>query len=37
MAKAVIPLTAWRTRVGALDPEAMATAITTRFRAALGS
>jgi hypothetical protein len=37
MAKAVIPLPTWRARVGALDPEPMAAAITTRFRSALGS
>jgi nanoRNase/pAp phosphatase (c-di-AMP/oligoRNAs hydrolase) len=37
MAKAVIPLAAWREHVGALEPEPMSAAITARFRAALGS
>jgi nanoRNase/pAp phosphatase (c-di-AMP/oligoRNAs hydrolase) len=37
MAKAVIPLATWRTRVGELDAGAMAAAISARFRAALGS
>jgi nanoRNase/pAp phosphatase (c-di-AMP/oligoRNAs hydrolase) len=37
MAKAVIPLATWRARVGDLDPEPMAAAITARFRAALES
>jgi nanoRNase/pAp phosphatase (c-di-AMP/oligoRNAs hydrolase) len=37
MAKAVIPLTTWRSRVGELDAAPMAAAITARFRAALGS
>jgi nanoRNase/pAp phosphatase (c-di-AMP/oligoRNAs hydrolase) len=37
MAKAVIPLAAWRARVGDVDPERMAAAITARFRSALGS
>ena len=36
MAKAVIPLTSWRTRVGATEAEPMAESITARFRAALG-
>jgi nanoRNase/pAp phosphatase (c-di-AMP/oligoRNAs hydrolase) len=37
MAKAVIPLATWRSRVGELDAAPMAAAITARFRAALGS
>ena len=37
MAKAVIPLAIWRSRVGELDAALMTAAITARFRAALGS
>jgi nanoRNase/pAp phosphatase (c-di-AMP/oligoRNAs hydrolase) len=37
MAKAVIPLAAWRARIGEPDPDGVAAAIVTRFRAALGS
>ncbi len=37
MAKAVIPIAAWRDHVGDLEPEPIATAITERFRAALAS
>ncbi len=37
MAKAVIPLSAWRTRVGELEAAPMAAAVIARFRAALGS
>jgi nanoRNase/pAp phosphatase (c-di-AMP/oligoRNAs hydrolase) len=37
MAKAVIPVAAWREHVGDLEPAPMAAAITARFRAALGS
>jgi len=35
MAKAVVPLAAWRARLGEAEPEAMSEAIVTRFRAAL--
>jgi nanoRNase/pAp phosphatase (c-di-AMP/oligoRNAs hydrolase) len=35
MAKAVIPLAAWRARVGAVEADALAAAIGARFRAAL--
>jgi nanoRNase/pAp phosphatase (c-di-AMP/oligoRNAs hydrolase) len=37
MAKAVVPVAAWRARVGALETEAVASAIVTRFGAALSS
>jgi hypothetical protein len=37
MAKAVIPLAAWRARVGAVEADALAAAIGARFRAALES